>query len=338
MIPENSKSFAIYRFPDQQEIHVIAETEGKVVHGFQVAPFDSHLHAQFLIHADFSSLMSLEDFNQATIDVELFHLKKTINGGFSSQEEYVNQVVESLKSIEHEGLSKLVLSRRIQSKFVSPKEIKQAFSKLCEQHKSAFVFCFSHPNSGTWLGASPELLLDSKQNKHNTMALAGTLPNSMEKAWSEKEILEQSLVTDYIVGKLKWLKVQNLELKGPMDKAAGAIKHLCTDISFESETSSNEIAGTLHPTPAVAGIPLEKAIEAIKRIETYDREYYTGFCGPVDLNQNSKFFVNLRSAQFCEEGSIIYCGGGILKNSDPKSEWIETVRKSETVLGALEKM
>ena len=93
----------------------------------------------------------------------------------------------------------------------------------------------------------------------------------------------------------------------------------------------------LHPTPAVCGLPKETAKQFILKNEGYDREFYTGFLGELNIDfrtfkkDNSDLFVNLRCMEVEKNTATIYVGCGITKDSIPEMEYIETVNKSMTI-------
>ncbi len=88
----------------------------------------------------------------------------------------------------------------------------------------------------------------------------------------------------------------------------------------------------MHPTPAVAGQPKEEAICYIKQLEPHDRDYYTGFLGPIRPHGETDLFVNLRCMKICPEYISLYVGGGITLESDPAEEWNETQLKAQSLL------
>ncbi|MFD1079733.1 chorismate-binding protein, partial [Longispora fulva] len=127
-----------------------------------------------------------------------------------------------------------------------------------------------------------------------------------------------------------------------------------TDISGRLAAGENlsEIIKALHPTPAVCGLQKEKAQNFILSEENYDREFYTGFLGELNLQNSTSrsvnkrnvenlayrtvkkktaLFVNLRCMKLRENAAYLYVGGGITKDSDPEAEWEETVNKSQTM-------
>jgi len=195
------------------------------------------------------------------------------------------------------------------------------------------------------------------------MALAGTrkLQNFSENNWTQKEITEQQLVTDSIVSKLNELgySEEKLKISETYNSEAGSLLHLRTDISGFFKTDASEIGNilkVLHPTPAICGLPTNEAYKFILAHENYDREFYTGYLGPLNMTtetkrssrtrnqenqayssirKDSSLFVNLRCLKYDDAEVKIYVGGGITVDSDATSEWEETVNKTRTMKAAL---
>jgi isochorismate synthase len=94
---------------------------------------------------------------------------------------------------------------------------------------------------------------------------------------------------------------------------------------------------SLHPTPAVSGLPQAISLELIDSLEKHQRELYAGYIGLVEENQAS-VYVNLRCCQLSQGKIHLYLGGGYTKDSDPQNEWEETVNKSKTILDLVQKL
>lgn len=183
------------------------------------------------------------------------------------------------------------------------------FDKLCLEYPTAFVALVSIPLVGTWMVATPETLVSiDKNNNLHTMALAGTrqAPTDPsvdpESVWSQKEREEQGLVSQYIIECFKQIGVQDYIRNGPYTMRAGHLLHLCTDFTLALDQQNSSILGSrilklLHPTSAVCGMPKEEAMAYICKFEKYDRQFYTGFLGPVNWECETRFFVNLRCLQ-----------------------------------------
>jgi len=148
-------------------------------------------------------------------------------------------------------------------------------------------------------------------------------------------VLEQEYVTRYIHDVLREFRVKDYRVSSPYVKKAGNLLHLRTDFSLGLEKITDrlwEFVDAMHPTPAVAGQPKEEAICFIKQLEPHDRDYYTGFMGPVNRERGTDLFVNLRCMKITPGYISLYVGGGITLDSDPEEEWNETHWKAESLM------
>lgn len=82
-------------------------------------------------------------------------------------------------------------------------------------------------------------------------------------------------------------------------------------------------------------MPLESALEFLKENEAYDREFYSGYLGPVNIQNNINLFVNLRCMQLLWNRAIVYAGAGVTVDSVPSTEWEETEMKMNTLLNVI---
>lgn len=257
---------------------------------------------------------------------------------------HLNLVQKTIDFIVDGKADKIVVSRE---EIVSVKEFHlfNSYKKMLQKYPNAFVYIWFHPKIGLWMGATPENLLSIKDNTFKTMALAGTQPykNKMEVTWQTKEKKEQQFVTDYITNTINPL-VKNITISDPFTVKAGNLLHISTEISGElfSKKALNSLIAALHPTPAVCGLPKNIATEFILENEHYDRSYYTGFLGELnvenksDLYENkSDLYVNLRCMQLKKETIHIYIGGGITKESNAIKEWEETKNKALVIKNIL---
>ena len=238
----------------------------------------------------------------------------------TSQEEHGRNVARALDAISNGSLAKVVVSRgRQHTTAVTPEE---AFANLCQMHPNALVYLMHHPEEGTWCGATPELLLRAQQHDVDTVSLAGTR-RSQSTAWTEKERVEQRLVTDHILDVLAHKGATHITLDGPKDKTYGKLAHLETRISATCRGDLHALAKALHPTPAVCGLPVTESAEFIRNQESHDRMYYAGFLG-WSSPLGCAYYVNLRCATWGQEGVNLFAGGGIVEGSSAESEWQET--------------
>lgn len=257
------------------------------------------------------------------------------------QAEYEESVARAVRYIKEGKAGKVVLSRpMIHSLPDGPGKAGELFGLLCSTYPRAFVYLAHIPGLGLWTGASPEVLLTSRNGHFKTMSLSGTRKKgNPDDPWGSKEIGEHSWVTSFIGHSLEDSGCSDV-VASPMHTAvAGEMEHLRTD--FSGHCSFEKLAGlieALHPTPAVCGWPTPEARNIIGELEQYDRSFYTGFLGPVTGPADFSLFVNLRCMHLNGNQTVIYAGGGITADSDPYREWEETVLKSRTMLSPIEKL
>lgn len=247
----------------------------------------------------------------------------------SSQSHHEQIIERALQAIDAGQLEKVVLS---QTEFwQTDASAEELFRIKCEVFPNAFVYLIDHPKSGVWLGATPELLIRSTEGgQFRTVALAGT-KLGLDQAWTEKEMKEQVLVTQFIEGLLTKEGVQEVNVGSVHDLDYGQIKHLKTDIEFESNRSVEEWLPLLHPTPAVGGYPRNEALEFIAENEVTPRGYYTGYMGLLESGGLAEFYVNLRCMKCHSNGHRLFAGGGVVEGSTPLGEWEEIQSKIDSI-------
>ncbi|MGB1074705.1 MAG: chorismate-binding protein [Flavobacteriales bacterium] len=246
-------------------------------------------------------------------------------------QDFHRTIEEALSQIGEGAFEKVVLSRHSKEQTqLTPEEV---FRSKCEQFPDAFVYLWYHPLSGIWLGATPELLVASAgEGKWETVSLAGTLRRGDEVTWTIKEREEQEVVTRYILARLEQADASEIRTAPASELGYGDMVHLQSRIGFQSRGDLLQLAKTLHPTPAVAGNPLEAAMQFILDSESLDRQYYAGFLGPVHQNGKGSVYVNLRCMWWTQDGVIAYAGAGIVSGSNPEDEWLETEAKLDSIL------
>lgn len=244
----------------------------------------------------------------------------------------VEQGVNEIKA--NSDLEKIVLARSFELK--QTLDLGALLPQLKATLPNAFCYLVHIPQQGTWLGATPEKLLIIQDGQAHTNALAGTLPADSTEAWTEKEIDEQQIVTDYIASNLEAIGINNYKTEGPTTHQSGSVKHLRTNFDFAvNPMQTKQLIEALHPTPAVCGLPKEKADALITTLEPNSRAYYAGYLGPLNINNESHIFVNLRCMKANEDTATLYVGAGITAGSIPAKEWQETEVKALTLLNVI---
>jgi isochorismate synthase len=331
--PNTSEVFGLFQQND--DLNVITNQFDR--QGFVFAPFNSD-NRTVLLPASASEFVR----GEITLDA-VIKLQNIFPTNDDSKSAHVELVKKGVEAIKNDHFKKVVLSRKEKVKLAEI-DIIETYNTLLQLYPNAFVYVWFHPKVGLWFGATPETLLKLENNRFTTMALAGTqvYKENIAPKWNPKEIEEQKIVTDYIVKKLKRFS-KELTVSETETVKAGSLLHLRTEIKGEldlvKENGLFSLVDLLHPTPAVCGLPKEAAKQFILENENYNRSYYTGFLGELnmgELHQNdSHLFVNLRCMEIKNSEALIFVGGGITKESNPEKEWGETVAKSDIILKVL---
>lgn len=250
-----------------------------------------------------------------------------------SREQYLSVLKEFKSDMELERIQKAIFSRIV--KFDGDIDPLICFDALHRKYPTAFCYLLISEEVGCWMGATPEKLINEKSGAFEIHSLAGTQA-AENPQWSIKEIEEQQLVTDYIGQLLQSNGINHVEIGERETITAGSVAHLRTTFTLKSTPGLLEkLIPLLHPTPAVCGVPTDKARELILKSEEHDRRLYTGFLGPTGISGENHLFVNLRCLQLTETGADLFVGGGITGKSTPEDEWQETEMKSQTLLSVI---
>ena len=216
----------------------------------------------------------------------------------------------------------------------------ELFRRACMFYPRMFISLVSTSKSGVWLTATPEILLEGKDSDWRTIALAGTMKLAGEQligegetvCWPTKDIQEQRIVTTYIAECLEQFTGDFRE-EGPRTVRAANLVHLRSDFTFTLPDSQHlgDLLHTLHPTPAVCGLPKRETFNFIIQNEHTPRRYYSGFMGMLDPEDETHLYVSLRCMNIEGSHYHLYAGGGLLKDSTEEQEWQETEAKLETM-------
>jgi isochorismate synthase len=364
---------ALWKKPGQNKVEVILDQDapmwvdpaleeispGFLLHPFQETPDKKAL----LIQAKNYFSLDLEKPNkdaelempwqQQTLNpVDLEYLlvqksKKTRHYGSknsleeTSKETFLHTVAKGIEAIQSEGLFKVVPAKIKSIGLPENFDLVGTLLHLFEAYPNSFVNFFHIPNLGTWIGATPEVLIKTKGSLFYTMSLAGTQKAQGENpiktaGWTQKEIEEQAMVSRYIVNCFKKIRLREYDEIGPKTSMAGELLHLRSDFRVDMESTNFPQLGSvmldlLHPTSAVCGMPKDKALAFIDAHESFDRAFFAGYLGPVNIDEETAIFVNLRCAQFLGDKLMLYAGAGITEDSEPEHEWEETELKCAVI-------
>jgi salicylate biosynthesis isochorismate synthase/menaquinone-specific isochorismate synthase len=243
-------------------------------------------------------------------------------------------------------LDKVVLAREVIVESPQAHQPAAIYGALREQFGSCFCFCCGSPEAA-FLGASPELLVRRTGAGAATVALAGSTRRSADPAvddhlgeqllHSAKDRREHEIVVRRIERTLRGQAVWVEAEREPGLVKVANIQHLATPIhaQLSEPRSAIELAGLLHPTPAVGGEPRNKALAAMAELEELDRGWYAGPVGWMDAAEDGEFCVAIRSALLRDRVAHLFAGNGIVADSDPGAELAETEVKLDALLPLL---
>jgi salicylate biosynthesis isochorismate synthase/menaquinone-specific isochorismate synthase len=261
-------------------------------------------------------------------------------------EHYEAAVGRAVERIRAGALDKIVLAREVQVHAPAPHDVPAVLGVLREAFPACHVFCAARGDSA-FIAASPELLIRREGLRAGTLALAGSTRRSADPAVddhlgeqlmrSDKDREEQAIVTRRIVRALRPHSVWVTAAEEPVIARMANIQHLATPIRAQlaRPVSAVELAGLLHPTPAVGGEPLAAAAPLIPALEGLDRGWYAGPVGWTDHNEDGEFCVALRCALTTGAIARCYAGVGVVRDSDPTAELAETEVKLAALLPVL---
>ncbi len=319
-------AFAAYRLPGDR-VRFLASRCDAAVHDtadmFSITMWNRPYAESARISADYDE-NTVREINYGKSCDDIFYPSTDRN-------EYNHNLAALVDLLADRG-GKTVISRIISGEADSI-DWTEAAEMLFATFPKSFCHIYYHPMTGAWLGATPEILVrsDRRDNLISTMALAGT--KTLPGEWDDKNRQEQQMVTDFIVERLQPLSTK-MEISPVTDLEYGNIAHLCTRIRCVTAESVTHqmVCDALSPTPAVAGLPKEKALDEIKRFERHERLCYGGYITVKTPDRPEIIsYVNLRCIHFRGNRFSIYAGGGITSRSIPEKEWDETEAKAKVL-------
>lgn len=265
----------------------------------------------------------------------------------TTQEQWREQVEAAVGRIDAGDLEKVVLAQSLAATLGSDLPLASTLSRLSETYPDCFRFAFGVGGGATFFGASPERLVTRQNGRLETGALASTIQRGDtpdEDEWlagdlqsNPKFVHEHELVVDSIRDQLQPV-AENIVAGERTVRKLAAVQHLFTPIAADTrgETHVLEVVDALHPTPAVGGLPPDKALATIRETESFDRGWYAAPIGWFDAVGDGTFAVGIRSAVARDDTATLFAGNGIVADSDPDVEWEEVLLKYRPILDHLE--
>jgi menaquinone-specific isochorismate synthase len=254
---------------------------------------------------------------------------------------FERSVDDAVRRIQSGELQKVVAAREVQLSFETVLDSVATVIALREQAPECVRFLFQWGDA-SFVGATPELLVRTRQRRLETEALAGTIDADAESPEhrlqaSAKELEEHQLVVSAISSALAPVCERSISTERPRVRRLKHLLHLSTPIQAQLRVDTHvlDLVERLHPTPAVGGVPTREALDWIRSAERFDRGWYSGAVGWFDAEGDGEFNVALRSGLIRSHQASLYAGAGIVRESTASAEYNETTLKLAAVLGAL---
>lgn len=256
-------------------------------------------------------------------------------------------IAQALMDIRSGSLEKVVLTRRV--KYSTSRRLRwgKVLQALAAGHEDCARFAVTRPGFAL-LGVSPERLLSLDNGMVIADALAGTAPRG-ERSGEDRKLAQQLLADPKALEEHTIVVNQIREALAPscsglvVPPAPGImslpkVHHLWSPLRGRLRNGSSllDLAGRLHPTPAVGGSPRDAALNWLKDNEKGGRGWYTGAYGWLDASGNGELSVVLRCSIVNDTSAELFAGAGIVADSVADQELAETEWKLRTMRGALE--
>ncbi|TKX80835.1 isochorismate synthase [Halorubrum sp. SD626R] len=266
----------------------------------------------------------------------------------TGREAWRGSVEAAVDRIRGGELRKVVLAQALEADLASEFPRAATLERLAGKYADCHRYCFEPDEGGSaFFGATPERLVSLRGRTVETDALAGTTGRGetpAEDEWLAQELLEDAknvhehrLVADTVRDQLEPFAASVSAGERRVRRLA-TVQHLHTPITAELSDDRHvlELVEALHPTPAVGGLPPDRALETIHETEPFDRGWYAAPVGWIDAAGNGAFAVAIRSAVATPRQATLFAGVGLVADSDPDREWDEVQLKYRPILDELE--
>lgn len=262
------------------------------------------------------------------------------------KEEYLESISKVTSLIRQKEADKVVIARSLALQFEEQVTSPNVLSQVMMEQPDSYLFGLEEQGK-LFFGASPERLVKVSDKYAYSSCIAGSIKRG--KTAEEDDLLGQSLLNDtknlsehqYVVDMILQTFKENCASyqipNAPQLLKIRDIQHLFTPVEGPLKEGATvlQLVKTLHPTPALGGVPRMKAMQVIREYEPLNRGLYAAPIGWLDAQGNGEFAVAIRSALLAKDQAFLYAGGGIVADSQPSSEYDETLVKFRPMLRAL---
>jgi menaquinone-specific isochorismate synthase len=255
---------------------------------------------------------------------------------------YMAAVDAALVHLRANELSKVVLARSMVGHLPEGADLRVLLAELATGYPDTWTFAVDG-----LIGSSPETLVTANGGTVTARVLAGSAPRGTDPAsdqdaaaalaTSTKDLDEHQFALRSLLASLAPHAANVTSSEQPFTLKLPNLWHLASDVEgdLSDGSSSLDLIAALHPTAAVAGTPTPAALALIRQLEPFDRGRYAGPVGWIGADGDGEWAIALRSAQVDPDGTVTaYAGAGIVIDSDPEQEMLETRMKFRPVIDA----
>ncbi len=291
-------------------------------------------------------MVFLSNYNQNKLNKKIIKIKNKVKSNISKKK-FLSNVNKAKKYIKIGDIFQVVLSQRFETKLTkNPIEI---YKKLRKTNPSPFMYFFNF-NDFQIIGASPEILVRLRDNKITIRPIAGTRPrgkNKKEDLYFEKDLLkDKKELSEHLMlldlgrndtGKVSKINTVKVTESFTIEKYSH-VMHIVSNVEGEFNKKFSKFDTLLSGFPAgtVSGAPKIRAMEIIDELETTKRKVYAGGIGYFSANGDFDTCIALRTAVAKNNKFYVQSGAGIVADSKPNNEYLETVNKAKALLKAIE--
>jgi len=337
---ENWKNFSDSTWFIPDFLILSRKDEKKLLLNFTVQPGNKRIKLIKIFETKLRILLSVQPLEGNFNSTKLLC---TTGNSPKDKKKWKQMIETTLEIIKTGELDKIVLSRKIDLLFSDELNILTLHSKLKNAYTNCYNFIFKSGNS-FFFGASPERLVKFNKDELLLEALAGSAPrgktydeenyNTNEILLNKKNINEHNFVVEHIKNNCSKFVINLTFDEHPSIKKLPNIQHLSTQIkcTLNDNVPPLTFIDKLFPTPAICGVPTERALQLIKKYENHQRGLYSGLIGWFNFDNEGEFVIAIRSALLIGKRIFAYAGCGIVQDSDPATEFEETELKLKPIL------
>ncbi|WP_035276307.1 aminodeoxychorismate synthase component I [Desulforegula conservatrix] len=263
-----------------------------------------------------------------------------------TEETYKKAVSEIKELISAGDVYQVNLSQRFEAEFKG-----DSFKLFKDYYSSNPASFFAYINAGdhSIVSTSPERFVSRRGSKIETRPIKGTRPRKSDIEQDEKirqdlltspkDDAELSMIVDLMRNDFgRIAKPGSVKVKAHKDmESYENVHHLFSSIVAELEDGydSVDFLKAVFPAGSITGCPKIRSMEIIDELEPVGRHIYTGSIGYIGFNDSLDLSVAIRTCVIKNEKIYFSAGGGVVFDSDPKSEYEETLHKAGTIMKAL---